>query len=70
MLKADGVKVFAVSPGFLATGLSKMPNSKEVMKNYGATDASIGGRLLKEIVEGQKDSDAGKVVGQDGVQPW
>ncbi|KAM6517857.1 hypothetical protein FSOLCH5_006626 [Fusarium solani] len=67
LLKEDGVKVWCISPGFLATGLGGNP---EMLKKAGAGDPSIGGELVKKVIEGEKDGDVGKVVGQPGVQPW
>lgn len=69
LLKEDGVKVFSVSPGFLATGLAGF--GAEKMKSMGAKEPRMGGELLKLVVEGGRDDDAGKVVFQDGaVQDW
>ncbi|KAL2203537.1 NAD(P)-binding protein [Sarocladium strictum] len=69
LLKEDGVKVFSVSPGFLATGLGGF--GAEKIKAMGAKEPRIGGELLKLVVEGGRDEDAGKVVFQDGaVQDW
>lgn len=67
-LGVDGVKVFGISPGFLATGLGGM--GPEVLKKWGAGDASIGGIFIKDVVEGKRDEDSGKVINKDGVQPW
>ncbi|PNS14547.1 hypothetical protein CAC42_3833 [Sphaceloma murrayae] len=66
--KADGVKVFAVSPGFLATGLGGF--GVEKLKAMGAMDVSEGGKMVVSTVEGARDEHAGKVVRRDGVQPW
>jgi NAD(P)-dependent dehydrogenase (short-subunit alcohol dehydrogenase family) len=68
VLEPDGVKVFAISPGFLATGLGGM--GKDFLKKVGAGDPSVGGGFIKDVVEGKRDSDAGKVINKDGVQPW
>jgi len=68
MLKADGVKVFCISPGFLATGLGGI--GKEKLKNMGAGDPSLGGIFIKDVVEGTRDEDSGKVVNSAGLQPW
>ncbi|RYP15404.1 hypothetical protein DL765_005740 [Monosporascus sp. GIB2] len=69
LLTNDRVKIWCVSPGFLATGLAGL--SPEELKKRGAGDASIGGRFIKDVVEGQRDADVGKVVFNDGtVQPW
>ncbi|KAJ4370826.1 hypothetical protein N0V86_008519 [Didymella sp. IMI 355093] len=67
-LEPDGVKVFGISPGFLATGLGGM--GPEFMKKIGAGDPSTGGEFIKEVVEGRRDGDAGRVISKDGIQPW
>lgn len=67
ILKEDGVKIWAVSPGFLATSLT---GSKESMMKNGAGDARLGGVFVKDVVEGKRDEDVGKVVSRDGVQQW
>ena len=67
MLEVDGVKVFGISPGFLATNLGGM--GPEFLKKMGAGDPTIGGVLIKDVVEGKKDENAGKVINKDGVQP-
>lgn len=69
LLYNDGVKVWCVSPGFLATGLM-VPGEPDKMKAMGAGDAAIGGLLLRKVVEGERDADVGKVVSQAGVQAW
>ena len=69
VLKNDGVKVWSIAPGLLATGLGGNP---ELLKKMGAGDASIGGTVLRGVVEGKRDADAGKVVREydSPVQPW
>lgn len=67
ILKEDGVKVWAVSPGFLATGLG---GSAAEMKAMGAEDPVLGADFVKAVVEGARDPDQGKVVSRAGVQPW
>lgn len=59
--------MWGVSPGILATGLG---DDKEFFKAIGAADPSIGGDLIRTIVEGKHGGNVGKFVGQDGVQPW
>ena len=66
-LKEDGVKVFAVSPGFLATGLGGNP---EASKKIGALEPSVAGPFILSIIEGKRDADVGKVINKDGVQTW
>lgn len=67
LLKNDGVRVWCVSPGFLATGLGGNP---EALKKAGAGDPAKGGEIILKVIEGEKDADVGKVVGQNGVQDW
>ncbi|OCK79146.1 putative short chain dehydrogenase [Lepidopterella palustris CBS 459.81] len=67
MLKEDGVKVWCVSPGFLATGLG---GNQEANKNMGAGDPAEAGNFVKSVLEGYRDGDVGKVILRDGVQPW
>jgi len=68
VLKEDGVKVFAISPGYLATGLGR---GADANKAAGAEDPQLGGEFVKDVVEGQRDADAGKAIRRGGmVQPW
>jgi NAD(P)-dependent dehydrogenase (short-subunit alcohol dehydrogenase family) len=66
-LKADGVKVWGVGPGFLATNLGAM---KEKAVEMGAGDASAGGAVIKSVVEGERDADVGKLVNKNGISQW
>lgn len=68
LLKPDGVKVFAISPGFLATGLGGIGGEK--LRALGALDPAEGGKFIRDVVEGKRDGDAGKVIRADSVQPW
>lgn len=63
-LKEDGVKVWGVGPGFLATNLGHIPEKAKAM---GAGHPSIGATLLKKVVEGERDADVGKIVLKDGL---
>ena len=63
-LKEDGVKVWSVAPGFLVTGLG---NAREKAVEMGAGHASIGGEIIKSVVEGKRDADVGKIVNKDGL---
>ncbi|KAK9243113.1 hypothetical protein V1506DRAFT_545386 [Lipomyces tetrasporus] len=67
ILREDGVKVWCISPGFLATGLG---GNQDMNKQMGGLDPSIGANFVRDVVEGARDQDTGKVVRQDGVQPW
>lgn len=67
VLKEDGVKIWGISPGYLATGLG---GSQEVNKQMGAIDPIIGADFIRDVVEGRRDQDDGKVIRKDDVQPW
>lgn len=67
ILQEDGVKVWGVSPGFLATGLG---GDQEKNKQMGAIDPVIGADFVRDVVEGVRDHDAGKVIRRDDVQAW
>lgn len=67
MLKNDGVKVWCVSPGFLATGLG---SNKEALEKMGASDPAVAGKFIQTVLEGSRDDDVGKVILRDGVQSW
>ncbi|RAO65480.1 uncharacterized protein BHQ10_001492 [Talaromyces amestolkiae] len=67
ILKGDGVKVFALSPGLLATGLG---GDTELLKKFGAEDPTVAGPFVKSVIEGERDADVGKVVSRAGVQGW
>ncbi|KAH6668760.1 hypothetical protein B0J14DRAFT_674252 [Halenospora varia] len=67
VLKEDGVKVWGISPGQLATGLG---SGQEANKKMGAIDPSIGANFVRDVVEGARDEDVGKVIRKANVQPW
>ncbi|KAL4890105.1 hypothetical protein BDV59DRAFT_204702 [Aspergillus ambiguus] len=67
-LKADGVKVWAVAPGFLATNLGGV--GPEFAKSKGAGEPRTGGTFIASVVEDERDEDSGKVIGRDGIVPW
>jgi NAD(P)-dependent dehydrogenase (short-subunit alcohol dehydrogenase family) len=66
-LKADGVKVWGVGPGLLATDLGGLREKAVAM---GAKHASLGGVLLRSVVEGERDGDVGRIVNRDGITQW
>ena len=95
ILRNDPVKVWAISPGFLATGLGGV--GQEMLKKVsafrvtvyglsclreraltiaqmGAQDPSVGGKFIKDVVEGKRDDHLGKIVRSDffpdPVQPY
>ncbi|KAL5604964.1 hypothetical protein FOVSG1_005111 [Fusarium oxysporum f. sp. vasinfectum] len=67
ILGQDGVKVWAISPGYLATGLGL---GQETNKAQGAIDPAIGAAVVKDVLIGVRDKDVGKVVSKQGIQPW
>ena len=66
-LKEDGVRVWCISPGYLATGLG---GSQEANAKMGATNPAEGGKFVQCVVEGHRDDDVGKVILRNGVQTW
>ena len=66
-LKEDGVKVWCLSPGFLATGLG---GDQQANKSLGAGDPASAGLFVRDVLEGGRDEDVGRVILRDGVQPW
>ncbi|KAL4923963.1 putative short chain dehydrogenase [Aspergillus undulatus] len=67
ILKNDGVKVFGISPGYLATGLG---GDEEFNKRMGAGDPAVAGPFVRSVLEGERDEDVGKVLTRAGVQEW
>ncbi|KAJ7790854.1 hypothetical protein B0H14DRAFT_3094589 [Mycena olivaceomarginata] len=59
-LKEDGVKVWAISPGFFGDWLLKIR----------ALEPHIGGEFVRDVVEGKRDHDMGKAIRSNMVQPW
>ena len=67
-LRNDGVKIWAVSPGFLATGLGGI--GPELLKKLGALDPSEGGNFIRDVIQGKRDHDQGKAIRSTEIQPW
>jgi NAD(P)-dependent dehydrogenase (short-subunit alcohol dehydrogenase family) len=68
ILKEDGVKVWCISPGMLATGLGGW--GAENLAKMGAGAPSLGGEFIRDVVDGARDSDVGKAIRRDMVQQW
>lgn len=69
ILKNDGVKVWAISPGFLATGLGGV--GKEQLLKMGALEPSVGGEFIRDVVQGKRDQHTGKIIRNHGmIQAW
>ena len=64
-----GLKIFAVSPGFVKSNLRGM-SEEEISGWGGAMDADVAGELILSIVVGKRDSDVGCLVHKDGVFTW
>jgi NAD(P)-dependent dehydrogenase (short-subunit alcohol dehydrogenase family) len=67
-LKADGVKVWCVGPGMVATNLGG--RGPEFAKKLGAGDPSVSGDTLRRVVEGERDAEVGKIVVRGGISGW
>nr|POE46745.1 short-chain dehydrogenase/reductase trope [Quercus suber] len=63
----DGVKVWAISPGFLATGLNNI--GTDALKKMGALEPSAGADFIREVIEGKRDQDVGKAIRANMIQP-
>lgn len=68
LLQEDGVRVWCISPGYLATGLGGV--GAEKLKTMGAGDPEPAGRFVVSVVNGARDADVGLVITKDGVQAW
>ncbi len=67
-LKEDGVKVFAVQPGLMTTNLG---NVADTLKEMGGVHPRESAKLVREVVEGARDADVGKLVSRNGgIMPW
>lgn len=64
----DNVKLWGISPGFLATNLAGVGADK--LKELGARDPKIGAEFIRDVVEGKRDEDSGKVIRINMQQPW
>jgi NAD(P)-dependent dehydrogenase (short-subunit alcohol dehydrogenase family) len=64
-----GLKVFAMSPGFVVSNLRG--TSEELRSGWGkAEPASVSGEIMLNILDGKRDEDVGKLVWKDGVYEW
>ncbi|RGP81252.1 hypothetical protein FLONG3_634 [Fusarium longipes] len=66
-LKSEGFLVFGADPGLCATNFTHDPES---LRQRGAAEPADGGERVARLVRGEKDEDAGKVIGVQGVVPW
>lgn len=64
-----GLKVFAMSPGFVVSGLRG--KSEELRSGWGrAEPASEAGVFMLRILEGERDGDIGKLIWKGEVYEW
>lgn len=64
-----GLKVFAMSPGFVVSNLRG--TTEELRSGWGqAGPASVAGETMLSILDGKRDADVGKLVYKDGVYDW
>ncbi|KXJ88401.1 hypothetical protein Micbo1qcDRAFT_235767 [Microdochium bolleyi] len=68
VLHVDGVKVWSISPGFLATGLGGA--GADILRKIGAGEPHKGGEFIRDVIEGKRDGDAGKAIRVDSVQAF
>ncbi|KAF7310368.1 hypothetical protein HMN09_00578800 [Mycena chlorophos] len=68
ILKEDGVKVWSISPGYLATGLGAVP--KDLQRKMGAQEPHLGGEFVRDVVEGKHDDRVGLAIRAQQTQPW
>ncbi|KAH1432460.1 hypothetical protein KXX32_002278 [Aspergillus fumigatus] len=66
ILRNDGVKIWGIVPGYLATGLGG--GTAEEMKKNGAEDADVAGPFIRSVLEGDRDTEVGRVIRREGVQ--
>lgn len=66
---SEGLKVFAVSPGFVRSNL-RGPD-EDARSGWGqAGDPIVSGELILSILKGERDADVGCLVHKDGVYSW
>lgn len=69
LLKNDGGNVWAIAPGFLVIGLAGI--GQEKLRMMGAAEPRLSGELIRDVVQGSRDGDIEKIVGNDAmIQPW
>jgi NAD(P)-dependent dehydrogenase (short-subunit alcohol dehydrogenase family) len=66
LLQEDGVRVWCISPGYLATGLGGV--GAEKLKTMGTGDPGPAGRFVVSVVQGFRGADVGLFITKDGCQ--
>lgn len=69
MLEKQGVKTFAMCPGFV---VSNLRGKDESARSGGgmAKDPRISGEVMLSIIDGRQDANVRKFVSTEGVYPW
>ena len=77
VLRGDGVRVFLVSPGMLATGLgaregTDRAHQARVLAGHGAIDPAVGVSFVADVVAGRRDEEAwpSRVMRAEADQPF
>jgi NAD(P)-dependent dehydrogenase (short-subunit alcohol dehydrogenase family) len=65
--KEQGIRVWTVDPGLVATNLG---GNKDALEQMGAGSSEVSAQTILSIIEGQRDADIGKLIYKDGVHPW
>lgn len=68
VLKNDGVLIHCIDPGLLATSFGG--TTPDEQRKYGAEEPIVGGRFIRDVIEGKRDQDVGKLINKDGIVPW
>lgn len=67
--KGTPLKIFGMSPGFVVSNLRG--TSEEMRNGHGqAGDPRVAGETMLAILQGERDSDVGRVVTKGGIHPW
>jgi NAD(P)-dependent dehydrogenase (short-subunit alcohol dehydrogenase family) len=67
-LKDQGVKVWSFCPGFVVTNLA---GQRDKRADMGAESSETSAQGILDIVEGERDAEAGTFIGRyDGQIPW
>ncbi|WWC91835.1 uncharacterized protein L201_006782 [Kwoniella dendrophila CBS 6074] len=72
ILKNDKVKVWSINPG---TVLTNFGGDRKQLIKWGAKDPSTSGNFIKDVIEGKRDNDIGKIVNPPNaptgdILPW
>lgn len=67
ILKNDGVRVFSISPGGMLTNFG---DDRQALARYNAKDPIIAADMVRAVVEGERDEDAGRIRHGDSIMPW